>query len=149
MLIELGLVGSFRDAVEIEEEVSKNPVQDRTQPIAENEATGEGDELTTETLAELYLNQGLVDKAVKVYQQLLLHDPGNLKILQRLREIDYEKSTPFFSSEKEEEENVPEAVVVEVKSSPAASDPMTLRAEERRRKINTLQSWLTTIRRDR
>jgi tetratricopeptide (TPR) repeat protein len=135
---------------ELEEpEQRKNPTQDRTQPIAENEANEEGDELTTETLAELYLNQGLVDKAVKVYQQLLLNDPGNLRILQKLREINYESPEPFFADEKEEEE----PVVVEAKTAEAvsslSSDPLTQRAEERKRKINTLQNWLTTIRRDR
>ena len=62
------------------------PVQatkvDITQPIE-----GEADELTTQTLAELYVQQGLIDKATKVYQKILLNEPDNKQIIQRLKEL--------------------------------------------------------------
>jgi lipopolysaccharide biosynthesis regulator YciM len=40
------------------------------------------------TLAELYLKQGLVERAVDVYRQLLAEDPGNERARSRLAEIE-------------------------------------------------------------
>ncbi len=45
------------------------------------------DALQTNTLAELYLRQGLVDKAVEVYHAMLRVDPGNLKARRRLDDL--------------------------------------------------------------
>ncbi len=48
---------------------------------------GLADELQTNTLAELYLRQGLVDKAIEVYGAMLRLDPENDRILRRLQEL--------------------------------------------------------------
>jgi pentatricopeptide repeat protein len=45
------------------------------------------DELQTNTLAELYLRQGLVDKALEVYRAMLRFDPENARVRQRLQEL--------------------------------------------------------------
>lgn len=42
---------------------------------------------SSSTLAELYFQQGLVDRAVDVYRQLLEQEPGNDKARQRLEEL--------------------------------------------------------------
>jgi lipopolysaccharide biosynthesis regulator YciM len=39
------------------------------------------------TLAEIYLDQGFVDKAVEVYQEIVQRDPSNEKATQRLTEL--------------------------------------------------------------
>lgn len=44
-------------------------------------------EMSTATLAELYLSQGVLDKAVEVYRQLLEREPGNERARTRLGEI--------------------------------------------------------------
>lgn len=137
--------------VEPVDELVSDAQQDRTQPIDEGEESEieDAEELTTETLAELYLNQGLVDKAAKVYQRLLLNDPGNEGILQRLSELrpndDSQAAEPVYQEE----------VLVEVPSEQRDRTEATVieetarRAEQRRRKITTLENWLTTIRRER
>ena len=43
---------------------------------------------SSSTLAELYLKQGLVERAVEVYRQLLVEEPGNTRARSRLAEIE-------------------------------------------------------------
>jgi tetratricopeptide (TPR) repeat protein len=54
------------------------------------EATGVPDAspFSSSTLAELYLKQGLVDRAVEVYRQLLAEEPENARARSRLAEIE-------------------------------------------------------------
>jgi len=53
----------------------------------EEESQPSGDALQTNTLAELYLRQGLVDKATEVYRSMLRVDPANEKAARRLSEL--------------------------------------------------------------
>ena len=54
---------------------------------AEAGAAG-GTPFSSSTLAELYLKQGLVERAVEVYRQLLGEEPGNERARSRLAEIE-------------------------------------------------------------
>jgi tetratricopeptide (TPR) repeat protein len=47
-----------------------------------------GTPFSSSTLAELYLKQGLVERAVEVYRQLLAEEPGNERARSRLAEIE-------------------------------------------------------------
>jgi tetratricopeptide repeat protein len=47
-----------------------------------------GTPFPSSTLAELYLKQGLVERAVEVYRQLLVEEPGNDRARARLAEIE-------------------------------------------------------------
>lgn len=44
--------------------------------------------LASSTLAELYYRQGLADRAIDVYRQLLAEEPGNDKVRERLAQIE-------------------------------------------------------------
>ena len=44
--------------------------------------------LASSTLAELYYRQGLTDRAIEVYRQLLGAEPGNDKVRDRLAQIE-------------------------------------------------------------
>src|SRR2546426_6527199 len=52
------------------------------------------DALQTNTLAELYLRQGLVDRAIEVYRGMLRVDPGNQKAARRSEEHTSELQSP-------------------------------------------------------
>ena len=45
-------------------------------------------EIYTETLAELYADQGATDKAIEVYQKLIANDPDNEALTRRLTELE-------------------------------------------------------------
>lgn len=51
-------------------------------------ATGATTPFSSSTLAELYFRQGLVDRAVEVYRQVLDEEPGNERARSRLAEIE-------------------------------------------------------------
>jgi tetratricopeptide (TPR) repeat protein len=57
---------------------------------AEPSAGGEAPALSTSTLAELYWKQGLSDRALEVYRQVLVLDPGNDRARARLAELEGE-----------------------------------------------------------
>lgn len=55
-----------------------------------DEPTGESEEdssLVTRTMAELFVRQGLTDRAVEVYEKLLDRDPANEELVARLEEL--------------------------------------------------------------
>jgi tetratricopeptide (TPR) repeat protein len=131
-----------------QEQFFQSSQQDSTQPIGPtDEEVEEADELTSESLAELYLSQGYVDKAVKVYERLLLNDPGNNSILQRLRELSPEEA----SFEAEPNSGREEVLVLEEvrRENTEREDEAARLQERRRRKIHTLENWLISIRRER
>ena len=53
----------------------------------EDRVDHEDDALQTNTLAEVYLRQGLVDRAIEVYRGMLRVDPANRKAAARLSEL--------------------------------------------------------------
>ena len=73
--------------------------------------------LATPTLAEIYMDQGLTDRATLVYREILKGDPGNAEALARLADIERAQAPP--------------------------ADP---RAESARRRIQALGNWLEAIR---
>ncbi len=44
-------------------------------------------EITTESMANVYISQGLYDEAMKVYEALLLKSPGSRLILQKIDDL--------------------------------------------------------------
>jgi len=105
------------------------------------------DPLSTATLAELYLSQGFIDKALAIYRQLLGADPGNLSYLARCEELERVKAQqaapPAVAPQAPLEPGPEPAPLVEEQASPAAAPPLSGGAEA------VLESWLENIRRRR
>jgi hypothetical protein len=57
-----------------------------TVPLGPTETQEQEDAFLTETIADLYLKQGLREKAVEIFSKMLAADPGNSHIQERLRE---------------------------------------------------------------
>jgi len=94
----------------------------------------EKSELTTATIAELYAKQGLFDKALKLYNQLLEANPGNMELKFRYDQL--------LDRKKEEE----------TKKKEAKEIPSAMKKEEeaiRRKKIETLNKWLEALKKKR
>jgi tetratricopeptide (TPR) repeat protein len=73
------------DVFEEEEEVAKEAEVDKA-PEVDKEP--EKDPLSTATLAELYVKQGFIDKALEIYQSILANDPGNSAAATRISELE-------------------------------------------------------------
>src|SRR5262249_57140423 len=58
------------------------------------EGGADDDAMQTNTLAEVYLRQGLVDRAIDVFRGMLRVDPTNEKAAARLRELTPEEGAP-------------------------------------------------------
>jgi tetratricopeptide (TPR) repeat protein len=93
----LGIPGEAKSAGDepFEEEFSGFDASDDYQPRVETEppapgrvaGAGSRDPLSTATLAELYVSQGHIDKALGIYQQLLAENQGNQGYRQRVTEL--------------------------------------------------------------
>jgi tetratricopeptide (TPR) repeat protein len=96
-------------------------------------AAVEDAELNTVTLAELYLSQGVMDKAMEVYRQVLERDPHNERARTRLSEI----------------EALDRRISAEQALGPAeaGADPQSARRAAIERTITKLEGLLTALRR--
>jgi len=103
------------------------------EPVRAAEA-GEAPPLASSTLAELYLRQGFVDRAIEVYRQLLQREPGNERARARVEELSALLATASPG----------------VASGPPPAAPPDERAARRRdieRTIARLEELLATVRR--
>ncbi|MEX2529777.1 MAG: tetratricopeptide repeat protein [Gemmatimonadota bacterium] len=57
------------------------------EPFVETAAGEDATELSTRTMAELFVRQGLVDRAVRIYERLAAADPMNDDLARRLAEL--------------------------------------------------------------
>jgi len=84
--------------------------------------------ITTATLAEIYVKQGYLNKAVHVYRELLEVEPGNERLSQRLKELEQQIAGPEPTRPPEPSEAAP---------------PESSREEKL---LNVFESWLAAIR---
>lgn len=106
---------SLKQAIERAAGEQKSPAPSKREASVPEKKTTAKESTATLTIAELYLKQGHLDKAVEVYQELLANDPQNLMVRQKLAEV----------VERQRKETPPSASVPGSKKSevPAAMDP--------------------------
>jgi len=110
-----------------------------------------GDALQTSTLADLYMRQGLVDRAIEVYRAMLRVDPGNQRARQRLAEIESGGAPAGPAAAK------PAGTAAPPVAPAASSVPQPVAAtaalsaasarDARRQTTARLEEWLDTVRR--
>jgi len=102
------------------------------------------DPLSTVTLAELYVQQGFVSKALEIYRALRDEDPANSGIQSRIAELEAKEIAPAVDERiVVADESVPVMALQEPSALPP-DIPVQGRADE---VISTLEGWLDTIRR--
>lgn len=79
--------GSLKQAIERAAGEQKSPPPSKKETSVPEKKTPAKESTATLTIAELYLKQGHLDKAVEVYQELLANDPQNLMVRQKLSEV--------------------------------------------------------------
>ena len=123
----------YPDDAEVRSQVyqlERGPEEDsQAQAPQTSTATAGQDAIATNTLAEIYFRQGLVERAVAVYENMLRADPDNQAVRRRMSEIlggDSMAPAPV--------------AFVESKVANPPEDP-------RRRVIRGLQNWLIGVQR--
>jgi tetratricopeptide (TPR) repeat protein len=105
----------------------------------------EGEELATETLAELYVRQGLFEKAAGIYERLLREDPTHSRYRARLDALLKERGS------EEPPVPAPEPVVIErnfEEQEKLLADISVLHDPDRSQKAAALKRWLSVIERE-
>ncbi len=132
----------FLEPEEIGADASEEPVETDRMETLPSEPSADEDEapweeaapaaeetdpsLSTMTLAELYEKQGYPDKAIEIYQRILLKEPDNASIRDKIGQL----MTGMAGAEPE---------------GPAVQDE-DVRKAVRKRRIETLEGWLRRIR---
>ena len=114
------------EGVELGAEEGKEP---GTVPLGPTEKQEREDAFLTETIADLYLKQGLREKAVEIFSKMLDADPGNSHIQERLREAALPREeglTPEGQMDLEVRTEGPAAVETVVPESPGMEQSPSL-----------------------
>ncbi len=116
-----------------------------------DDARDRDDALQTNTLAELYLRQGLVDRAVEVYRSMLRVDPDNRKAARRFADLTRTEPGPpgavpdaGTAAGTEKPETV--AATSLERPVPVAAPPAGPEARGQDARIHRLESWLERMR---
>ena len=121
---------------------------------SEEEPADHSASLVSSTLADLYLAQGLSEKALELYQRLSVKNPDDLSLRRKVKEI--EKQVQDDSVVLEKNETLPSETLEETISTDDFSRPVeaefhdsTETASEAETPVETFARWLTNIQRRR
>ncbi len=122
-------VAAFTDLTEAElAEVAVDVTDETTEEIPEitaKTAPESTDDFTTDTLAELYIAQGFYEKAVDIYERMLVEKPGSRGLREKLAWV----KAAAARTEAPQEESTPAASVF---TAPEPHEPITSKQEEER-----------------
>lgn len=103
------------------------------------------DPLSTATLAELYVQQGFLSKALDIYRSLAVDDPGNSDALSRIAEIEAQQMERAAAGAVPPP--LPEAVsLLTVQEAPMLPSGIPVQGQSDA-VVTTLEGWLDSIRR--
>ena len=134
----------------LDAELEEEPVASSGPPMASRDTQSiEEEAFTSETLAELYAEQGLRDKAARMYERLLIQDPDNPRYLARLDALqEPEPTREVFAEPSPLPAAEPVPVFSETREQLLA-DISALRDPSRGEKLTALEQWLSAIEQDR
>ena len=110
-------------------EIKQAPLVEEPTAAAETLVDEAGEPIPTATLAEIYVKQGLTDKAIKIYNEILDKNPGNSNVQERILQLQREAG-----KELQPETVTDNGVVAEAKD---------------RSPLAVMQRWLSVIRQGR
>lgn len=99
----------------------------------------EQDPLSTVTLAELYVSQGFLDKAIEIYRKVVVLEPQNQEAVDRLAGLE--------SAEVVAEAEVGQAAFIAADLTPAPVNLPSEGAADQQAAVTQLEGWLENIRR--
>jgi tetratricopeptide (TPR) repeat protein len=110
------------------------------------------DPLSTQTLAELYEQQGFITKALDIYRTILSEDPGNTSIQARIAQLEPQEASPAPVADEtaviaDSAEQFTPAAFEDMPAPLASQDLAPLAHKEADNVVGTLDGWLENIRR--
>lgn len=123
--------------VAVSELLASNSGEAEEPPALPAAASAGRDPLMTGTLAELYVSQGFIDKALGIYQDILAAEPGNDAVATRLAELELQQQSA----------GLPEAADKEGTAEAFAAVPVLSAAVDNTGILTVLEGWLDNIRR--
>lgn len=102
------------------------------------------DPLSTATLAELYVKQGFIEKALVIYRALLADNPDNRDVVERVRELELQTAPVETCTGEANLTPSPEPRASSQLSQPPVTAPACGSADN---KVSILSTWLENIRR--
>ncbi|HUU49889.1 MAG TPA: tetratricopeptide repeat protein [Nitrospinota bacterium] len=149
---------------------SQRPQAEINKEIESEEAEEEKisqDDISTKTLAKIYEEQGLLEKAIETYRKILRGSPENESILEKIKQLENKLETKGPQPEKPSDESTPQATEEkdeilntriddreaikeirmmfpneEEKEKPSSSEDISIR---NKKVMNTLEYWLKDI----
>lgn len=124
-----------------EEPAQKEIIKEEVIEEHKEDADAHTQEITTQTLGEIYASQGHFDKAIKIYQKIVLAEPGNSNAICRLKQLmeEFNKLNVQMNKQFFKEEVTPEETV---------TSKISQKGMERKKRISTLENWLLTVRKE-